>query len=404
MRKLTRFLYQIMLVILLCWGAHAWFTWEWDYLGLGRFSILFAFIVIALLYASTNKVKFSLSSKKIGILFLWCIASLPPEFKIVSPFMEGLRFFPLLMLFGDKNNLESHLKTLSVSVAIILIPGMILWALIQTGIFTLPGIPVQMGQDDELVNYYFYNYFILLHPIVIESTRFQSIFLEPGYLGTLLALLLYANKYQWKRWYNWVLLLGLIIAQSLAGYVTFVLGYALYLSIFNKSNKATIISVLVLFVVFVYGVQNYNGGDNYLNHNIIERLTDTENDKYVFSGNIRTKEITNKLFEAHLSSGDVLFGETKKLDVPGAGYKVFLIKNGLFAAMLYFFVYFMLSRITHNRRYGFYYFVLVFMTFLQAAYPFSYSWIIPYMLGILLDNQTRGKVGRKFCRNEDIVY
>ena len=42
---------------------------------------------------------------------------------------------------------------------------------------------------------------------------------------------------------------------------------------------------------------------------------------------------------------------------------------------------------TRNKKYSLYYLILIIITFWQAGYPFSYSWIIPFILGIILDNQ-----------------
>lgn len=400
MSKFTKFVFQIMLVVLLCWGAYAWFTWEWDSLGLGRFYLFFVFIAITVIYVYYNKIKLSISSKETGLLVLWCIASLPNDFKLVSPIIAALRFFPLLILFKDKYNIESHLKFISVSVAIILIPGMILWTLIQMEAFTLPGIPIQMGDDDNL-NYYFYNYFFLLNRIELESTRFQSIFLEPGYLGTMLAFLLYANKYKWKQWYNWMLLLGLILSQSLAGYITLLVGYILYLYQMKTSARKLLFLLAAIFVFF-YFIPQINKGDNNINHNIIERFTDKNNNKYVLLDDLRVSYDTDRIFSNLISSGNLFFGDINKTKVEGAGYKVFIIRYGLVAAIIYFFFYFQLSTFTRNKKYGKGFLLLVVLTFFQAAYPFSYSWVIPFVLGVLSDTAS-GYSLRKYGKNEDLV-
>ena len=400
MSKFTKFVFQIMLVVLLCWGAYAWFTWEWDSLGLGRFYLFFVFIAITVIYVYYNKIKLSISSKETGLLVLWCIASLPNDFKLVSPIIAALRFFPLLILFKDKYNIESHLKFISVSVAIILIPGMILWTLIQMEAFTLPGIPIQMGDDDNL-NYYFYNYFFLLNRIELESTRFQSIFLEPGYLGTMLAFLLYANKYKWKQWYNWMLLLGLILSQSLAGYITLLVGYILYLYQMKTSARKLLFLLAAIFVFF-YFIPQINKGANNINHNIIERFTDKNNNKYVLLDDLRVSYDTDRIFSNLISSGNLFFGDINKTKVEGAGYKVFIIRYGLVAAIIYFFFYFQLSTFTRNKKYGKGFLLLVVLTFFQAAYPFSYSWVIPFVLGVLSDTAP-GYSLRKYGKNEDLV-
>lgn len=383
--RITLLLYRCLLLVLLCWGAHAWFTWEWDYMALGRFRLFFAFLAISLIYIYSNNIFFHVKGRVLLAYFLWCIASLPPEFKLVNPVIEAFRFFPLLILFYDSKNIAGHLKFLSISIALILIPGMILWTAIQLGYFNLPGLPIQMGEEGN-DNYYFYNYFILLDRIVAESTRFQSIFLEPGYLGTMLSFLLYANKFRWHLWYNCIILLGLVLSQSLAGYATFGIGYLLFLRAQGFSIKKYAIPLFFL-IMFVFCMQFYNNGDNYINHNIIERVTDESNEKYLFDGSDRTSDYTDELFIEAFTNGNLLFGINKDLEVDGAGYKIFFLNKGIIAAILYFLVYKIISLMTRNKKYSLYYLILIIITFWQAGYPYSYSWIIPFILGIILDNQ-----------------
>ena len=383
--RITLLLYRCLLLVLLCWGAHAWFTWEWDYMALGRFRLFFAFLAVSLIYIISNKIYFHVKGKVLLAFLLWCIASLPPAFKLVNPVIEAFRFFPLLILFYDSKNIAGHLKFLSISIAVILVPGMILWSAIKLGLFNLPGIPIQMGEEVNN-NYYFYNYFILLDRIMLESTRFQSIFLEPGYLGTMLAFLLYANKFRWKLWYNCIILLGLVLSQSLAGYATFGIGYLLYLKAQGFSIKKYAIPLLFL-IMFVFSMQYYNNGDNYINHNIFERVTDESNKKYLFDGSDRTSDDTDELFLEAFTNGNLVFGINKDLEVDGAGYKIFFLQKGIIAALLYFLVYRIISLMTRNKNYSLFFLILIIITFWQAGYPFSYSWIIPYILGIILDNQ-----------------
>ena len=154
--------------------------------------------------------------------------------------------------------------------------------------------------------------------------------------------------------------------------------------------------------MFVYAMQYYNDGDNYINKNIAQRLTDSNDDKYVFSGTIRSDNYTDRVYSESIESGDFIFGESRELNISGAGYKIFLIKNGLFAAILYFIVYNLISKFSKNRKYGRYFVLLILLTFLQAAYPFSYSWMIPFILGIFTEKSNKTK--QIFIRNENLVH
>ncbi len=56
--------------------------------------------------------------------------------------------------------------------------------------------------------------------------RFNGPFLEPGHLSMIVAILLYANKYDFKNnRYLWVLLVTIVLSFGLAGYVITIIGF-----------------------------------------------------------------------------------------------------------------------------------------------------------------------------------
>ena len=198
-----------------------------------------------------------------------------------------------------------------------------------------------------------------------------------------------------------MLLLGLILSQSLAGYITLLVGYILYLYQMKTSARKLLFLLAAIFVFF-YFIPQINKGDNNINHNIIERFTDKNNNKYVLLDDLRVSYDTDRIFSNLISSGNLFFGDINKTKVEGAGYKVFIIRYGLVAAIIYFFFYFQLSTFTRNKKYGKGFLLLVVLTFFQAAYPFSYSWVIPFVLGVLSDTAP-GYSLRKYGKNEDLV-
>lgn len=373
-------LYQISLLIQVCWGAHAWFTWNWDfYSSTQRFLIYFIFVLIAYSYKLLHKVKIKPNIRNIAIIvFMFFALSMR-----VSTFNGFLFYFmfvlPFYVLLNDHNSLL-HLKFLSQAIAIIFLPGLFFhFFLIPFGIFR--GIPIQYGDSTSNL-YNFYNYFVM---IVYERNpiRFCSIFLEPGYLGTLVAFLLYSNRYDFKKWYNIVLLIGLLASLSLAGYITALLGYLLKGQFKRQLLLKRVVLISLILGGFYYFALNYNGGKNIINESIIERLQLT-NDEKIISGNNRVFGNTDEVFEQFIKSGNIWFGLESVADeeVFGAGYKVFLLYFGLLTALLWFLTYLLICTSCKNKKYGYVFLFLIILTFLQAAYPSSYAWLIPVILGI----------------------
>ena len=132
--------------------------------------------------------------------------------------------FSALMLFFifryDRKLLDRIATRLSKALGYLLLVSYPVFILYIIG-FPLPN--VNMVFNDGF--YSFSNYFLFLiddRSLFTIIPRFQSIFLEPTYLGSTTALLLMTQRGKWKRWYNISLMAGLLISFSLAGYAYFI--------------------------------------------------------------------------------------------------------------------------------------------------------------------------------------
>ena len=142
-----------------------------------------------------------------------------------------------------------------------------------------------------------------------DSIRFCSVFLEPGYLGTMLSFLLYVGRFNFEKKYNIVFLVALILTLSLAGFVIAALGWTLVKIQEGKSVKRLLQIVCVLGFIYYFGI-NYNGGNNIFNNQILSRLQyDKENG---ISGNNRTSHMTDDYFDYYMQNGDILLGVGKQ--------------------------------------------------------------------------------------------
>ncbi len=76
---------------------------------------------------------------------------------------------------------------------------------------------------------------------------------------------------------------------------------------------------------------------------------------------------------------------TQETRFGGAGIKVFIIRHGLIAALCYFMGYLFigLALSGKNKRYFIGFILLFSFSFLQRAYPFWTSWLMPLILGVI---------------------
>lgn len=375
-------------------GAYPWFFW-----GINTNYLFVLCTIISLLYVRKNKLKLNiLSNYGLGfaLLFMGTLLNVN-SYSINERVYQICSFIPMLVIVSDKDNGEEIYSTIAKWLSYLLVPSILLHFVFQVIGFPLSTIIINKNVPDS---YVFFNYFILLKNIVTpDSIRFCSVFLEPGYLGTMLSFLLYVGRFNFEKKYNIVFLVALILTISLAGFVIAALGWVLIKIQEGKSVKRLIQIVCVFGFIYYFGI-NYNGGNNIFNNQILSRLQyDKENG---ISGNNRNSHMTDDYFDYYMQNGDILLGvgkqEVRKINgggtagvgfndqIRGAGYKIFFITNGVVEAIVILFGYLMFVS-TMDRKYGYGFLLLIVLTFVQAAYPLSTSWLIPFVFGCVLNSR-----------------
>ena len=371
--------FQFSLFLLVCYGAHAWFTWDYDFLDYRELIPYFLlFSIITLIY----QVRFDIKLKNPFLLFLiylsLTIALSFPVFGYSVPIISFFWLYPMFVLLNDKRHIQGHLNFLTKLLCGIIIPGIIIWGILF--FYPFPGYPIQWGDLSVNESYFFLNYVFCLKDLYYaDSIRFQSVFLEPSYFGTLLAFLLYANKFSINKVTIKILLIGVILSFSLAAWIITLLGYVLYR--IDSGFNIKWISTFCVFIVFLYAFAlNYNDGNNAINELIVQRL-ELDNSGGI-EGNNRFTQDTDIMYDNYAQNSDLLWGHRNIEIKSSAGYKVYFIQHGVVSAFFCLTLYLLIVIYSKSRRYGFFFILLLVITFLQAAYPFSLAWIIPFVLGV----------------------
>lgn len=277
----------------------------------------------------------------------------------------------------DKEIAEKSLTKICKVFAGFLIISILFFFLYFIGV-NLPSMSVERGHY-SYTNFFF---FLLddreLWNILIP--RFNSVFLEPGHMGTTIIMLLATQIGRWKKWYNVILFVALLMSFSLAAYCLGVILLFLRLWIMRRKIFLKIIGLVSFLAIIVGGSFVYNDGDNMLNNLIVMRLevSDTGDD---FKGNNRVSENFEKEFESFLNSSDVLFG--RDMDYEGAGnsgYRVYIYDHGMVGFALFLFFYFFSFRTGKDVRAIITAFVLALTNFWIRGYPMLFAFVFPYFM------------------------
>ena len=242
----------------------------------------------------------------------------------------------------------------------------------------LPNVSVERG------NYSYTNFFFFLlddrELWNILIPRFNSVFLEPGHMGTTIIMLLATQIGKWKKWYNVVLFVALLMSFSLAAYCLGVMLLFLRLWMLRRKIVLKVLGLVSFLGIIVGGSFVYNDGDNMLNNLIVMRLevSDTGDD---FKGNNRVSEDFEKEFESFLGSSDVLFG--REMDYEGwgnSGYRVYIYDYGMAGFALFLVFYFFAFRTGRDIRAITTAFVLAMTNFWIRGYPMLFAFVFPYFI------------------------
>lgn len=367
-------------------GPYAWITWYVPVIIVYAVSIL-----ITINYINTYKIKIVLTPKLVYLILIYYITWLlmNRESLIISSFFFVGHNLSLLVLLvtRDKNALTFIQKGLF----FIFVPSIFLFLLFT--LFDYPSTSFVI-QYKTMGEYKFYNYFFLIKLIDDFDFRFNSIFLEPGYLGLLCVFILYVDNFNLKKKENVAILIALLISLSLAAYILIILAFIIRQWVLGRSLKGFLIVSIVLSGMVMFFL-NYNDGQNIVNGKILYRLTIDEGTGTII-GNNRFTSVTDDIFDKLRSNGEIFLGKgnefvdnyNKKRDyesgISGAGYKIFFIRYGYITAFFTLLLYYLIGcYYKKKKRLALGFIILATVAFMQCAYPTSYSWLIPLILRLI---------------------
>ena len=331
-------LYKAFIIILMLTSFRAWMFWSWAdslFFWIGAF-------LVSVLFLGVNDKFYSNIERKRNIVWFVLLQILLILGKgnnnlngLLATMIPTWSVFSLITL--NKKYKQDIFETLYKVLCIILFVSLIAWILFLVG-FSFSYEMVPYGVDDL---YYYENYHLFLRNTTMGGDfvfpRFCSIFLEPGYLGCLVSLILYIRHYKLDFW-GVVLILVLFMTFSLAGWVISLVGFT---SIKCIESKRPVLLLTLAFssLLFIWGsAKMINGGDNLFNNMIFERLQ-YDDHTGTFAGYNRLTEDTNDWFwSSFVKSPDVLFGSSSpsyNLKINDIDWKAYIVRNGLVGLFMF---------------------------------------------------------------------
>ena len=242
---------------------------------------------------------------------------------VVSGTMQPFNVFMLCKYFGimlfcycDNYTLKNAFDLTKKIFAISLIPAIGIFAIKQLGV-DIPHSVIKADAGKELTGQSYYLYYgvcTMLSNFGGLLNRLCGVYNEPGFVGTLGALFLVADKINLKKWDNIVILIALMFTFSLAFVLLLSVAFLLYklyqLKDSRKSFGAIVMLLTFVMAYFVFMEIPFKEGSDL--QSLQARLEITE-DGLAGDNRIASSEAAVKEYERFLESGTIntLFGHGK---------------------------------------------------------------------------------------------
>jgi len=386
----------LLIAILIVLILNPYFMW-WLSSATPLYRIALNFIIPVLFYLSkehkdrrTPVVLYLLST----FLYVF-VGLLLGRASIIGAVSASICFLYIFVFFANWRLLFDVLEQLINILFVIVGLSVVAWVIYLTGHLSPMGtIQSPMIAD---TTYTMYPLFVVSNNLFEYGSviRFSGPFVEPGFLGTLVALILVAKKYNLKDVRLVVLFIAGLFTLSLAFYLISAFFGLFYLAVEKRKIVAT-----VLLVSFT-GIFYWQTKDNsILSQTLYERVEWNAETKSI-SGDNRSNDLVDAYYERIKGTSDFYFGTSDPnwyQNVAGgnsASYKNVICINGFLTVALYLLYLLQLGWVNRRSLAGFILFAAVFlMNFYQRSSFYSLPVLYLYCCMAKADNVLQPQMRR----------
>lgn len=355
--------------------------------------VFFAFFTTVL--SVPNKL-FEYDSKTVKILAIYIVIAF-----VLTTFSPYFSLFIILQNFAHatvivgvillKDCYKARLFDLFVkALSVILLITIPAWLLFLKGFPFSHGAYIDVGDGFHFIHDYT---FFVMSDIGegFDYPRFSSVFLEPGWIGTICCFTIFGLGLNFRKIPTWLCLLGLLLSMSLSAVVNLILCVLLWIWLTSKHRLVLLGCFAFLLIGVTVFATSYKKGDNIINQLVVERLIFDED--LGIAGNNRTNDDFDSRFEDVVRGPEKWFGIGHEVNKEfmeandwfnhSSGIKKDLMCNGFFGTGLYMLLLIMLL-IKFRCKEGFVFFVCFIMaSFIRDMWR-SDCYLILYIVSLCI--------------------
>ena len=363
----------LVIAILILLLLNPYFIW-WLSSTTPLYRIILSFVIPVLFYLSKEKKDRGtpVALYLLATIFYVLVGLILGRTSIIGAVSASICFLYIFVFFANRQLLFDVLEQLINFLFVIVGLSVLAWIVYLTGhLSPLGTLQSPMIAD---ITYTVYPLFIVSNNLFEYDSvlRFSGPFIEPGFLGTLAALILVAKKYNLKDVRLIVLFIAGLFTLSLAFYLISAFFGLFYLAVEKRKVLATVL------LVGMVGVFYWQTKDNpVLSQTIYERVEWNSETKSI-SGDNRSNDLVDAYYERIKGTSDFYFGTSDPnwyQNVAGgnsATYKNVICINGFITVALYLLYLLQLGWVNKRSLAGFILFAAVLlMNFYQRSSFYS---------------------------------
>lgn len=374
----TKYLYYVtaFLIFLDLMPYFWWWTKSYSYSG-----YLLGLVICFLFGTSYTKSKV----KGSGLEILFVVTCL--LYAISSGVATLVLTIPLLFIpFASKSCLQGVFKAFTNIYCFIVGLALLAWVLLLLG-FISPLGTIDPLNDNDFQYYTKYPLFLVTSNgfDIASSFRFGGPFDEHGMVGTISALLLFANSINFRNWKTYILLLSGIASFSLYFYIALIIGFIPV--VFAHKRKGGVLILILVSLSFYYSTK-----DNEIMGRLMWNRFEWDASEKRIAGSDRTNYEAEKIFQSKRWTREYWFGlddssyESYRSAARGSNsYQNVVMHNGMLFLLAYVLFFIMYAWQGKAKKSSFVLFLILFLSciyqrpqVLSCAYVFIYTCLARY--------------------------
>lgn len=362
----------LVIAILFVLVLNPYFTW-WLSSTTPLYRIVLNFAIPVLFYLSNEKKDKTPIGLYLIATFLYVFVGLVlGRTSIIGAISASICFLYIFVFSANRQLLFDVLEQLINILFVIIGLSVLAWIVYLTGHLSPMGSIHSPAIAD--VTYTVYPLFVVSNQLFEYDSviRFSGPFMEPGFLGTLVALILVAKKFNLKDIRLIVLFIAGLLTLSLAFYLISAFFGLFYLAVEKRKIVSTILLV-TLVGIFYWQTKD----DPILSQTIYERVEWNKETKSI-SGDNRSNDLVDAYYERIKGTSDFYFGTSDPnwyqnvAEGNSATYKNVICINGFITVALYLLYLLQLGWVNKRSLAGFILFAAVLlMNFYQRSSFYS---------------------------------